>query len=94
MDMSAFKLCIPAPIKTIWTCQHSNYAYPPLLKQYGHVSIQIMHTPPNMDMSAFKLCIPAPIKTIWTCQHSNYAYPPLLKQYGHVSIQIMHTRPY
>ena len=46
MDMSAFKLCIPAPIKTIWTCQHSNYAYPPLLKQYGHVSIQIMHTRP------------------------------------------------
>ena len=48
MDMSAFKLCIPAPIKTIWTCQHSNYAYPPLLKQYGHVSIQIMHTRPDL----------------------------------------------
>ena len=84
MDMSAFKLCIPAPIKTIWTCQHSNYAYPPLLKQYGHVSIQIMHTRPYYGHV-----------TIWImCQHSNYAYPPLLKQYGHVSIQIMHTRPY
>ena len=45
MDMSAFKLCIPAPIK-----QYGHVSiqimHTRLLKQYGHVSIQIMHTRP------------------------------------------------